>query len=44
VFEDFIEAVRTGRPPMCDAREGRRCVALIDAIYRSARTGEFETP
>jgi len=44
VFEDFIEAVRTGRPPMCDAREGRRSVALIDAIYRSARTGEFETP
>jgi predicted dehydrogenase len=44
VFEDFIEAVGTGRPPMCDARDGRRSVALIEAICRSARTGGFETP
>lgn len=44
VFEDFIDAVKTGRPPMCDAREGRRSVALIDAICRSAKSGGFETP
>ena len=44
VFEDFVEAVATGRPPMCDAREGRRSVALIEAIYRSAQSGAFETP
>lgn len=44
VFEDFIDAVRTGRAPMCDGREGRRSVALIEAIYRSARSGGFETP
>lgn len=44
VFEDFIAAVQTGRAPMCDGREGRRSVALIEAIYRSARSGGFETP
>ena len=44
VFEDFIEAVRDGRPPMCDARDGRRSVALIDAICRSQTSGGFETP
>jgi predicted dehydrogenase len=44
VFEDFIEAVRTGRPPVCDGPDGRRSVALIEAIYRSARSGGFETP
>ncbi len=44
VLEDFIDAVRHDRAPMCDAREARRSVALIEAIYRSAKTGEFETP
>jgi len=44
VLEDFIDAVRSGRAPMCDARDGRRSVALIEAIYRSAASGGFETP
>jgi UDP-N-acetyl-2-amino-2-deoxyglucuronate dehydrogenase len=44
VFEDFIDAVRNRRAPMCDARDGRRSVALIDAAYRSAQSGGFETP
>ena len=44
VLEDFIHAVRTGSEPACDAREGRRSVALIDAIYRSARSGRMEKP
>jgi UDP-N-acetyl-2-amino-2-deoxyglucuronate dehydrogenase len=44
VFEDFITAIRTGRAPMCDAREGRRSVAVVEAIYRSARSGRTETP
>ena len=44
VLEDFIRAIRTGTEPACDAREGRRSVALIDAIYRSARSGRMETP
>ena len=44
VLEDFLRAVRTGSEPACDAREGRRSVALIDAIYRSARSGRMEKP
>jgi predicted dehydrogenase len=38
VIEDFIEAIRTGGRPACDGPEGRRSVAVIDAIYASART------
>jgi predicted dehydrogenase len=37
VFEDFIQAVADRRPPCCDGRDGRRSVALIEAIYQSAR-------
>jgi UDP-N-acetyl-2-amino-2-deoxyglucuronate dehydrogenase len=44
VFEDFIEAVKTGRGPACDAVEGRRSVALIEALYRSAKSGGADTP
>jgi UDP-N-acetyl-2-amino-2-deoxyglucuronate dehydrogenase len=44
VLVDFIDAVRTGRTPACDGREGRRSVALVEAIYRSARSGGSETP
>jgi UDP-N-acetyl-2-amino-2-deoxyglucuronate dehydrogenase len=43
VFENFFAAITTGGDPACDAREGRRSVALIDAIYRSARSGGSET-
>jgi len=44
VFQDFIEAVKNGRPPACDGREGRRSVALVEAIYRSAQNGDSQTP
>jgi UDP-N-acetyl-2-amino-2-deoxyglucuronate dehydrogenase len=36
ILEDFVAAVREGRAPRCDGAEGRRSVALIEAIYRSA--------
>jgi predicted dehydrogenase len=39
VLEDFINAIRTGAQPMCDGREGRKSVALVQAVYESARTG-----
>ena len=42
VLQDFIDAVRTGRSPACDGREGRRSVAVVEAIYRSARSGNWE--
>jgi len=44
VFEDFLTAIRTNGIPACDAREGRRSVALLEAIYESARTGGPVTP
>ena len=38
-IEDFTRAIRTGRAPKIDGREGRRVVVLLEAIYKSARTG-----
>ena len=38
-FQDFANAIRDHRAPLVDGREGRRSVALIEAIYRSAREG-----
>jgi predicted dehydrogenase len=38
-FESFLDAVRAGRTPELDGREGRKAVAIIEACYRSARTG-----
>jgi UDP-N-acetyl-2-amino-2-deoxyglucuronate dehydrogenase len=38
---DFVEAIRAGRAPLVDGREGRKAVAIIEAIYESARTGRM---
>lgn len=35
---DFMAAIRENRSPLVDGREGRRAVALIQAIYQSAAT------
>ena len=39
LIEDFLRAIETGRAPICDGREGRRSVELIEAIYESSRKG-----
>lgn len=36
---DLVAAVRENRPPAIDGREGRKAVALVHAIYESAKTG-----
>lgn len=36
-FEDFVSAIRENRPPRIDGAEARAAVAIITAIYRSAR-------
>src|SRR5262249_29863350 len=36
---DFVRAIETGGAPLVDGREGRKAVALIQAIYQSAATG-----
>jgi UDP-N-acetyl-2-amino-2-deoxyglucuronate dehydrogenase len=38
-FEDFLAALRAGRRPTLDGAEGRKAVAIVEACYRSARTG-----
>jgi predicted dehydrogenase len=40
VLEDFLKAVQTNTKPRCDGREGRRSLALVEAIYTACRTGE----
>ena len=40
VFEDFVAALDTGRPPRVGGREGRRSVEVIEAIYASSRSGQ----
>jgi len=36
-FLDFAQALRQGTAPAIDGREGRKSIALIEAIYRSGR-------
>ena len=36
---DFVQAIKERRAPAVDGREGRKAVALIEAIYQSAATG-----
>lgn len=40
VLEDFLQAIKTNRAPACDGLEGRRSLALIESIYRAAKTPE----
>jgi predicted dehydrogenase len=39
MIEDFVRAIETNGTPACDAREGRRSVEIVEAIYKSAREG-----
>ncbi len=36
---DFVQAIRSDTAPLVDGREGRKAVAIIEAIYQSAATG-----
>jgi UDP-N-acetyl-2-amino-2-deoxyglucuronate dehydrogenase len=37
VIEDFLTAIRENGPPICDGREGRRSLALVERIYEAAK-------
>jgi UDP-N-acetyl-2-amino-2-deoxyglucuronate dehydrogenase len=39
-IEDMVQAILEDRAPVIDASEGRRSVALIEAIYRSSKHGK----
>ena len=38
LFSDFVNALRNNRPFAVDGPEGKKAVAIIEAIYRSAQT------
>mgnify|MGYP003575051489 CR=1 FL=1 len=38
-LEDMISSIQTGKKPLVDALEGRKSVAIVRAVYDSARTG-----
>lgn len=38
-FEEIVSAIREGREPSTSAREARKAVQVIEAIYRSAQEG-----
>lgn len=42
MVEDFVRAIETGAAPACDGREGLRSLAVVEAVYRSAREGGVE--
>ena len=37
LIEDFLDAIQQDRAPLCDGREARRSLHLVESIYRSAR-------
>jgi predicted dehydrogenase len=39
LIEDFVTAVEQGHDPLCSGAEGRRSLAVVEAIYESARAG-----
>jgi predicted dehydrogenase len=39
-FLDFADAIRTGRRPLIAGEDGLQALELVDAIYRSCRSGE----
>lgn len=39
LYRDFVAAIHEGRSPLIDGREGRKSVAVVEAIYRSGESG-----
>ncbi len=42
-FEDVIDAIKKNRDPLVSGEEGRKSLAIVHAIYRSAESGKEET-
>lgn len=43
-IQDMIDAVQAGRPPVIEGRDARNAVALITALYASAKSGSPVQP
>ena len=39
IIEDVVKALRDGTPLACPIEEGRKSVAILEAIYASAQAG-----
>ena len=39
-FLDFADAIAQGRQPLVSGEEGYQALEIVDAIYRSCRTGQ----
>lgn len=39
IIEDFIRAIVSDGVPLCDGRDARRSVRLVNAIYDSSKSG-----
>ena len=37
---DLVDSIRTGRKPLVDGYEGKKSVAILQAVYESNRTGQ----
>jgi predicted dehydrogenase len=42
VLEDFVRAIHDDTASVCDGREGRRSLAVVEAIYAAAKAGGRE--
>jgi len=40
IIEDMVSAIKRGTPVMVDGNEGRKAVAVFNAIYESSKTGK----
>src|SRR6266849_1234053 len=41
ILEDFLQAIANNTQPICNGREGRRSLALVESIYNSARASKL---
>jgi len=42
ILEDFLHAIANNTQPICNGREGRRSLALVESIYNSARASSVD--
>jgi len=42
-FRDFGDAIKSGRKPLVSGEEGYQALEIVDAVYRSCRSGEKVT-
>lgn len=41
IFQDMVQAIRDGTPVQCDGPEGRKSVAIFEAVYAASDSGRW---